>query len=224
MFKNRAQAGHLLARLLKKYTNKNVCVYGLARGGGVVAFEIAKHLKAPLRALVVRKIGHPHNDEFAIAAVTENCEAVSSDKLNDVSRQWLREEITHEKSEAKRLNKLYALEADTVEVRGKLCIIVDDGAATGLTMEAAIKELRSRGVGQIVVAIPVAPMDVVKRLLKESDDQVVLESPIEFRGSVGSYYMSFPQVETLQAIALIRKAMIGGGVAASSFLPATSKV
>lgn len=204
VFADRAQAGKLLAEALKKYVNKNAVIYALPRGGIVVACEVAKKLKTPLDLLVVRKISHPLNREYAIGAISENGQTVFNEaETETISQDWIEEEIHNQKTEIVRRQLIYRDGKSALPVTGKIAIIIDDGIATGLTMKAAIKELKSQNPQKIVVAVPITPPDVAEILKIQSDEFISLEIPKNFLGAVGAYYAYFPQVSDEEVINLI---------------------
>lgn len=194
LFKDRAEAGKRLAIALKKYRSENVVIYALPRGGVVTAFEIAKYLRAPLDLIITRKIGHPYQPEYAIAATAENGHIVgSSEELTKVDEEWLKSEIEKERKEAKRRRERYLKRKEEIPVRGKIAILVDDGIATGLTMRVAINEIKHRHPKKIIIATPVVPKDTAKILRKEVDELIALVEPRELY-AIGEWYENFPQV------------------------------
>ena len=196
-FEDRKEAGQMLAHALKKYRNKEIVVYGLPRGGVIIAFEIAKYLNAPLDIIIARKIGHPVRPEYAIAAVAENGDIIEEmGEVELVDKVWFRERIQQERSEAKRRRELYLRGREPIYAKDKIAILVDDGVATGLTLRVGISELKHREVRKIVLALPVIPKETYSFLKKEVDDIIALEIPDEsqFLGAVGAYYRDFPQV------------------------------
>lgn len=206
-FTDRTEAGQLLADKLKKYKDKDIVVYALPRGGVVTALEIAKYLDAPLDLVITRKIGHPYQPEYAIAAVAENGHIVGTQsELESVDKKWLKEEIERQKQEAKRRRKKYLAGREKREVHGKVAILVDDGIATGLTMRAGIKELQHRHPKKIVIAVPVIPQSTSAVLKKEKSEVIALDVPPDdkFLGAVGSYYEDFSPVEDEEVIAILK--------------------
>lgn len=206
LFRDRVDAGKQLAQRLTSYKdNPETVVLGLPRGGVVPAYEVAKALDLPLDIVVPRKIGAPHNPELAVAAIAEDGSIIINDQLmNDLGLQLddLQCLITTEKAEAARRMKLYRVGRSPLEVVGKTVILVDDGVATGATMRAAIASVRSRGAKSIVVAVPVAPSEVLDEIVSEADDIVCLSTPELFM-SVGSFFEEFPQVEDQEVIDLM---------------------
>lgn len=194
-FKNRIHAGIKLAHALSKYNNEDGIVYALPRGGVPLGVEVAKALHMPLDLIIPRKIGHPSNPEYAICAVGESGALVCNEaELSRVDQEWFQKQVQAEREEARRRRTYYLKGRESVSLKGKMAIIVDDGIATGLTMEAAIQDAKQQGPGKVVVAVPVAPRDTVDRLRREVDDFVTLDIPEMYLGAVGAYYDNFTQV------------------------------
>lgn len=208
MFKDRVEAGILLAQRLLEYKDKpDAIVIGLPRGGVVAAYEVAKILGLPLDIVVPRKIGAPQNQELAVAAIAEDGSLIINDELmNYLGLQLddLQHLIETEKQESARRMKLYRAGRAPLELAGKTVILVDDGIATGATMRAALMSARSRGATSIIVAVPIAPAEVLDDIRTEVDDLICLETPEQFFG-VGGFYQHFPQVEDQEVIGLMRK-------------------
>ncbi len=194
IFNDRQDAGRRLAEKLVKNKTKTSVVYGLPRGGVITAKEIAKALNLPLDLIIGRKIGHPLNPEYAIGAISENGEIVGSAELAEVDPEWLKQKRGEEMREAKRRHDFYLIGREPIKAKGKIAIIVDDGIATGWTMLAAVKQVKSQIPRKIIVAVPVASSEAVERLKKEADEVVVLEPPETFLDAVGAYYSDFHQV------------------------------
>jgi len=210
MFKNRIDAGRLLAQRLIEYKdNPEVIVLGLPRGGVVTAYEVARVLNAPLDIVVPRKIGAPQNQELAVAAIAEDGSLIINDELmNYLGLQLddLQSVIEKEKQESARRMKLYRTGRHPLELAGKTVILVDDGMATGATMRAALLSVRSRGAKSIIVAVPVAPAEVLDDIRTEVDILICLLTPEQFFG-VGGFYEEFPQVQDQEVIGLMQKSL-----------------
>ena len=205
-FKNRQAAGHLLASKLTKYTDQTAVVYALPRGGVEVGAIIADTIYAPLELIIPRKIGHPLDPEYAIGAVSESGKIVGDiSALTAVDQTWLRETIQRESAEAIRRRQQYTSGRPTVHIAGKTAIIADDGVATGLTMRAAILDVRMRAPAMLVVAVPVIPQDIKITLEQQVDKVIALLVPEAAFGSIGAYYDSFEQVEDDAVIALLKR-------------------
>jgi predicted phosphoribosyltransferase len=210
MFRNRREAGRLLARRLATYSGRpDVIVFALPRGGVPVAYEVAKALDAPLEVFVVRKLGMPGHEEFAIGAVASGGLVVRRPLL--IEAYQIPDEIvgrieTRERAELERRERLYRPEGEPLEVRGKTVLLVDDGLATGSTMHAAVLALRKARPARIVVAVPVASPEASEGLRVEADEAVCLATPEPF-GAVGQFYDDFRQTtddEVLELLALAR--------------------
>jgi predicted phosphoribosyltransferase len=204
-FRDRVDAGKQLAQALNKYQKHDGVVYALPRGGVVLGVEVARALDMPLDLLIPRKIGHPLQPEYAICAVVENGEMVCNQhEVARVDPQWFRQEVEAERQEARRRRELYLGGREPAPVEGKTAIIVDDGIATGLTMEVSIRDARRRRPAHLVVAVPVAPPETVERLSHEVDEFLVLDPSPYYIGAVGAYYDHFHQVTDEEVIALLR--------------------
>lgn len=208
-FKNRQEAGIKLAEKLGEYRGKDAVVYAMPRGGVVLAFEIARKISAPLDLVITRKIGHPHNPEYAVCAIAEDgsmlCNEMEKASLNP---EWLAEQARKEQQEARRRRKAYLAGAPHISAAGKTAILVDDGIATGLTIRAAIRSLKKENPKELIVAVPVAPHDTVEILRKEADKVIVLEDAIIYLGAVGAYYREFFQVTDEEVIDIMKQAHV----------------
>lgn len=207
-FKDRIDAGKKLAGLLGQFKGKDVVVYALPRGGVVVGAEIAKALNAPLDLIITRKIGHPYQKEYAIGAVAENGHSIfNKDIVLDIDEAYLTKEAETQKLEAKRRREVYLKGRKPVSCRGKIAILVDDGIATGLTIKAALQELKLHfKPTKIIVAVPVAPADIARELeIKEGVEFVAIEIAGAFLGAIGAYYQDFPPVEDEEVIKIMKE-------------------
>jgi putative phosphoribosyl transferase len=136
----------------------------------VLGIEVAKALNAPLDLVIPRKIGHPFHPEYAICTVTESGQLVCNEtEKSNIDQTWLKLEVIKEQAEAKRRRNVYLKNKSLVSVRGKIAIIVDDGVATGLTLRAGIKDVKSKKPSKVVIAVPVCPKDTAQILRQESD-------------------------------------------------------
>lgn len=204
IFKNREDAGRKLAKNLERYRGTDAVVLALPRGGVVVGREIADALRLPLDIVVTRKIGHPLNPEYAICAVDENGTLLCNEAETAlVDKKWFQEEIERQKTEASRRLGTYRGDKKPVKIKGRTVIITDDGIATGLTMRLAVKAVKARKPSRIVVAVPVAPADVVRELKQEVDELIILAPTAEFAGAVGAHYREFKQVDDDTVIRLL---------------------
>jgi putative phosphoribosyl transferase len=207
IFKDRKEAGKQLAQALEKYKNQpEAVVVGLARGGVIVAFEVAKALRLPLDVLVVRKIGAPGNEELALGAITEKGEAFYNERLVSmlhVSKDYLVQQGKKERQLAEKRSSLYRRGHPPIDLQGKTIILVDDGIATGATTRAAIKALKARKVKKMILAVPVAAPDSLHQLEKEVNEVCCLSSPSFFE-AVGASYEHFDQATDEEIIRLLK--------------------
>lgn len=206
-FKDRAEAGRLLADALTEYQDEETVVYALPRGGVVLGAAVAEHLDAPLDVVIPRKIGHPDQPEYGVCAVTEDGHLVcSKEEISQLDPAWLTGEVQKQQAEAKRRFDTYLAGRPAADARDKTAIVVDDGVATGLTMLAAIEEVKDRGPAKVILAAPVIPSDVAQRLKRYVDEMIALDIPVVYLGAVGAYYDTFDQVNDKEVINLMDKA------------------
>lgn len=194
-FADRKEAGTLLAKNLKEYRNSPVVVYAIPRGGVIVAHEIATYLHAPLNVILVKKITHPFSPEYAVGAVSERGERIVNEEVVwNLDDKWLLMEEQKLIQELSRKKQLYNKFHHNVSIKNKIVILVDDGIATGYTIQAALKELKRLHPKEIILAIPVLPYHLLKQLQEATINVITLLKPEHFLGSVGAYYKQFPQV------------------------------
>lgn len=204
-FTDRQQAGERLAEKLAAYRGRDAVLLGLARGGVVVASTLASRLHQSMDVCVVKKIGSPFDSELAIGAVAPDGVSYVDWRLSHrtgADEHYVNKAISDQLSAISTKTLLYRKGKKPYQLRDKTVIIVDDGVATGATLEAAIKWLRSKKAKKIVVALPVAPPDVAAKIKPEVSELVVLETPNDFQ-SVGQYYQKFPQVEDEEVVRLL---------------------
>ncbi len=212
MLKDRYEAGEILADKLEKLGPlQNPIVLALPRGGVPVAHRIAKRLKAPLDVIIVRKLGAPFNEEFAIGALVEgepervilNEEAV---RRLGIDKEYLDHIVEKERIELHRRQKMYRGKENPLGyLADKTVILVDDGIATGYTMKAALSAIREQNPAQIIVAVPVAPPDTLKEMERIADKVVVIETPEPF-WAVGAHYEKFDQTADEEVVKLLEEA------------------
>jgi predicted phosphoribosyltransferase len=195
-FSNRVEAGRQLAEKLDKYAGRDdVIVLGLPRGGVPVAYEVAKHLGAPLDVFIVRKLGVPGFEELAAGAIASGgVRVLNQDVMRAIPHadEAIEAVTARETAELERREETYRDGRPPPELRNRIVILVDDGLATGASMRAAVKALRQHGAAKIVVAVPVGPPDTCRELEEEADETICLSTP-EFFQAVGQYYEDFSQ-------------------------------
>lgn len=208
-FADRKSAGRLLAARIGPIVTgpdwNEPLVLALPRGGMAVAREVADSLEAPLDVLVTRKIGHPSQPELGVGAIAEGGEPVYDAALLArlrLSRSALAPVVQRERAELARRVEVYRGGRPPPDVTGRGVIVVDDGLATGVTARAALRALRSRGTGRIMLAVPVAAPSSAAGMAPEADDVVVLEMPGSFR-AVGEWYLSFGQLTDADVLRLL---------------------
>jgi predicted phosphoribosyltransferase len=209
LFQNRTDAGQKLARALTKYKSRHPVVLALPRGGVPVAAEVATALEAPLDLVLVRKIGVPRQPELAMGAVTDGAHPTvvrNSDviELCGISEGQFDAVCKEEVAEIERRRRRYLGDRPRSDVTGQVAIIIDDGIATGATTLAAIQALRSRKPKELVLAVPVAPLDTVKKLHAEVDAIVCLDTPQDL-GAIGYFYRDFHQVSDEEVVATLKR-------------------
>ena len=207
IFRNRIEAGQLLAGKLMRYANQpNVIVLGLPRGGVPVAFEVAKALRAPLDVFVVRKLGTPGNREVAMGAIggvrVLNEEVVVG---LGIPIEVIDAVTAEEKQELERRELAYRGSYAEPEVRGKTVILIDDGIATGSTVRAAVRALHAQHPARFIVAVPTAAGSAYRELRPEVDELVALMRPEPFYG-VGASYEDFSQMSDAEVTDLLERA------------------
>jgi predicted phosphoribosyltransferase len=212
VFRDRREAGRVLAGLLHAYRNRgDVVVLGLARGGIPVAWEVAAALRAPMDAFVVRKLGAPGHEEFAVGALASGGRVVINDDVVRglrITPQQLRDIAEAEGRELIRREAAYRGGRPPADVAGKTVILVDDGLATGASMLAAVQALREAEPAQIVIAVPAAPESTCREFAGIVDDVVCATMPTPFF-AVGESFWDFRQVSDEEVRELLTTPTMG---------------
>jgi putative phosphoribosyl transferase len=208
-FRNRTEAGRVLAQELRVYANRDdVIVLALPRGGVPVAFEVARELHAPLDVFVVRKLGVPGHEELAMGAIASGgVLVIEPSVVEDLSipMEVVLDVAAREEQERLRREREYRGDRPGPDVRGHTVILVDDGLATGSTMRAAVAALRKLQPAKIVVAVPVAVRSSCEELAEEVDEVVCARTPEPFHG-VGEWYADFSQTTDEEVRELLARA------------------
>ncbi len=209
IFKDRRDGGEQLASKLEDYKDREgVLVLALPRGGVVTGYEVASHLNCPLDVIIIRKLGFPGQPELAIGAISETGTVVLNESIilaYRVSEDYIQEEISRQKAVIEKRGNLYRKGQGIPDLKGKTIILLDDGAATGATMKAAISTLNVEGIERLIVALPVAPPETAEELRQLADELICLETPVYFM-AVGSYYQDFTQVIDEDVIEILERA------------------
>ena len=209
-FRDRSDAGRALGKeLLKRRDWNDPVVLALPRGGVPVAYEVATLLDAPLDLLVVRKIGHPRHEEFAIGAIASGGVRVMNAEahgfLGDVPAEEVARIVAREQAELARREALYRGNQPPLNLSGHEAILVDDGLATGATMRAAVQAVRQLEAARVTVAVPVGAAETCDALRALADEVVCVRTPEPFR-AVGLWYSEFPQTSDEEVHALLQRA------------------
>ncbi|MEN6521211.1 MAG: phosphoribosyltransferase [Armatimonadota bacterium] len=207
VFEDRADAGKKLAKVLEQYRGTDALVIAIPRGGVVVGYEIAIALDLPLDVVVPRKLGAPDQPELAIGAVAPWNEGnaildESAISYLSVTQDYIQRETERQLAEIDRRLREYRGTIDPPNISGRTVIVVDDGIATGYTIEAALYSLRELNPGRIVLAVPVAAPDSLRRISRLADEVHALMTPTPFF-AVGSWYIEFGQTSDEEVVELL---------------------
>ncbi|RAI03814.1 phosphoribosyl transferase [Acuticoccus sediminis] len=203
-FKDRRDAGRLLAKKLARYRGTNAIVLALPRGGVPVAYEVARALKLPFDLMLVRKLGVPGHEEYAMGAIANgDVQVLNKDVIEDlrIPAQLIAAVAKRERTELERRNEVYRGGEGAPAVEGRTVILVDDGIATGADMRAAVAALGTQHAARVVVAAPVASYQACSELREIVDEVVVVATPVPF-GGVGLYYLDFQQTPDAEVVRL----------------------
>jgi predicted phosphoribosyltransferase len=218
-YRNRHEAGAYLAEHLAEYRDRDdVIVLALPRGGVPVAYEVARALHAPLDVFIVRKIGLPGAEEFAVGAIASGGVRLLDEDLIErygVSRAAVDRIIAAEERELERRERQYRGDRQMPDLTGKTVILVDDGLATGSTMRAAVAALRRDGAARIVVAVPVAAPETCALLEREVDAIICAVTPQPFY-AVGLWYADFSQTSDREVHELLERPTEGSAAPPSA--------
>jgi putative phosphoribosyl transferase len=206
-FRDRVEAGRMLADELRSYRDSRPVVLGIPRGGVIIANEIARSLDTDLDIILTHKLGAPHNSELAIGAVSEDGRHFI---VNDIAfgsgadTRYIGEEKNRQMQELKRKVSMYRAIIPKISLEGRTVIATDDGVATGSTMQAALWALRRESPKMIILALPVGPPDTIACLSAAADETVCLWTPREFH-ALGQFYISFTQVEDDELLKILEE-------------------
>jgi len=208
LFRNRLDAGEKLADKLMDLREEKCAVIAIPRGGVVVGYVVALRLDAPLEVTVPRKIGAPGDPELAVGAVAEDGTIYVEESIATaigISDDWIKLEAERELEEVKRRISVYRAGRDLPKLEGYSVIVVDDGVATGATVIATVRFLRKLNPKKIVIAVPVAPPEILPKLSGEADEVRCVETPSPFF-AIGQFYADFSQLSDSEVLEYLSKA------------------
>ncbi|TAH51778.1 MAG: phosphoribosyltransferase [Chloroflexota bacterium] len=208
-FTDRRDAGKRLAAKLTHYKNNpSANVLGIPRGGVVVAQEIARALDVPLDVFITRKLGAPMNAELAIGAVASDGAVLLDQQLIQqlhISPKFIEHERAKQMREMQRRLEMYRRGKPPLGLQNKIVILVDDGIATGATVFAALRALKNQNPTRVILAVPVAPRQVLPQLRAACDELELLDAPEPFV-AVGYFYQDFEQVADEEVVRILSEA------------------
>lgn len=203
MFHDRTHAAFLMAHELRKYHRENAIILAIPRGGVPIGYTIAHQLMLPLEVVLVKKIGHPGNPEYAIGSVSST-ELILSDTVG-ISEEYIQSEIKRLRKVMQEKYQVFMNGNKPTNLKGKIAILVDDGLATGNTMLACIEHVRKSGPKKIVVAVPVSSTSAHRKVKDRADELICLYTSADFY-AVGQFYENFSEVTDDTVTQLIMKA------------------
>ncbi|MDO8756215.1 MAG: phosphoribosyltransferase [Polaromonas sp.] len=208
-YEDRREAGRVLAGALAHYRGRpHLLVLALPRGGVPVAYEVARALKAPLDVFVVRKLGFPGHEEYAMGAIASGGVRVMNPMPGmHVTPEEVAAAVAREQPELQRREQLYRGQSPAPDLHGRTVIVVDDGLATGATMHAALLAIRQQQPAHLVMAVPVGAADSCDALQGVADEVVCVAMPEPFR-AVGLWYRQFPQTSDDEVRTLLDDARV----------------
>ncbi|MGE5391786.1 MAG: phosphoribosyltransferase [Deltaproteobacteria bacterium] len=207
MFKDRREAGHLLAQALEKQAVDFDVVLGVPRGGVVIAEVVATYFDRALDVVLARKVGSPNWEEYAVGAVAPDGEVLIHERVHDLidtdmaAVNRLAEKVRHDINE--RLN-FYRSQRPPIDLKGKKVLLTDDGIATGFTLKAAVSYLNRQETAGVIIAVPVSSRNACLDLAEVVDQMVVLQQPENFY-AVGQFYEDFTPVDDEEVVEILKR-------------------
>lgn len=203
MFQNRTDAGIQLAEKLTKYRQQaNAIVLAIPRGGVPVGYVVARSLQLPMDIVLTKKIGHPMNKEYAIGAASLTDYFIVPH--DDVSDDYVQQALLQVRARLREMQEKFIGSRLPADIAGKTVILIDDGVATGRTLQVTVRLIRKSKPARIVIAVPVASDSAAELLQKEADEFISLLIPDYFSG-IGGFYYDFTQVSDEEVQSLLEK-------------------
>ena len=206
-FKDRREAGRLLANELSDYRGKGAVVLGIPRGGIIVAQEAAHNLEAELDIILAHKLRTPTHAELAMGSIAEDGKLFLNEELIEelgIDEAHIQQEKISQMAEIRRRTELFRSVRPRVALGNRIVIVTDDGVATGATTQAALWAVRLEKPEKLIAAFPVGPEDTIKRLAKDVDEMICLRTP-PFFAAVGQFYISFEPVEDDEVLEILKE-------------------
>lgn len=204
-FRSREHAAELLAeRLSAEYKNKNPLVLGIPRGALPMAEIIATALNGELDVVLVHKLSHPEQPEFAIGAIDESGHTYLADWASELAPEIIADEKEHQLATLRRRRAQYTPLRPPIDPRGRITIVVDDGVATGSTMIAALRAVRAKKPKKLICAVAAASPTALRAMKHEADEIVCLTAPVEFF-AVGQFFTDFTQVSDEDVAVILQR-------------------
>ena len=201
-FRDRLEAGLMLAHKLRKFNNEKGIVLAVPRGGVPIAYVVAKELGLPLEVILTKKIGHPINKEYAIGAASLTDYFVIPHE--DVTDEYIQTELKKIRERLKEMHRQFMGDEGPENLNGKTVIIIDDGVATGNTLLGTVNVLKKSNPAKIIIGVPVASANAIEKLEKEVDEVIAVMVPDIFYG-VGAFYDDFTQVSDEEVMEYLGK-------------------
>lgn len=212
-FKDRREAGRLLAQQLSSYRGQQTVVLGIPRGGIIVAQELARALQADLDIVLAHKLRTPGHAELAMGSIAEDGRLFLNEEVIrelGVGEAYIQQEKARQMAEIRRRTELFRHGRPKVPLVGRIVIVTDDGIATGATTQAALWAVQLEKPEKLIAALPVGPEYVIMRLAEDVDEMMCLRTPPLF-AAVGQFYLRFEPVEDEEVLEILKEEQLRGG-------------
>ena len=205
-FENRAEAGRMLVRRLEQHRGQHPLVLAIPRGAVPMGKIVADALDGDLDVVLVRKLRAPGNPELAIGSIDENGAVYLDPDTRDLwTDAYLEDEEALQLETVRRRRRMYEPAGGPIDAAGRVVIVLDDGIATGSTMIAALRAVRTRRPSTLIAATAVASAQALRLIRREADEVVCLETP-DMLFAIGMHVRDFAQVSDEEVLATLRQA------------------